>query len=365
MELKEYGFEKPELLVVTEKIYATKGKISDLKIELDCEQFHAKYIPVRQKRLSEQAGSNMLVLIPLTLFLLICLSLVIVGIVSHEPIMGLFMLAGVIGLVFGGYFEIKLLRTQIEMMRILKYSGKEEKALQYAKKKDVNTIQSDAITSREHMDMLTTQIEALESELSRLQERQNELLSHKISAQQRMREQGVMFDEKPDTLSDSGFRLKPGGMASLEVSELWEIYDKEERYLQSDLEQLNVNLQTINKRIVSIEEDFENSKKMLMFAGIIFVLMILFQAAFTGFGATVSSLLCLLISVAGVLYLDKKCTSNIVAHLIEIDSVFTQEYVFINNIEPAYRKRQVILRQMDEKQRELEEIKMKKDSLEV
>lgn len=371
MEIGGYGYEKPELLKIAEQLYACKGRKQDLELELDSEQFHQKYIPKRKKLMTEQVFSHLPVIIILTLVVSASIIAFVIAILDGgEGVQGNVMLIGYgMCLIFGGYADYKFILHEIHMIKLLRISTNKEKAIAYARKHDINTFQSDAAISKEKISLLEQEIAALDEEIASLTAQQQKILDEQKSREDILRKKGVLFDQKPQQTDDGDlpekkqtgkFSLKEESVGTQDAFRLHEFYSHEEQYINNYLLKLDGKLQRINKEITDIDDDFENVKKQLFFAVIIYLLIALIQSAFSGILSVVTSVLCIILSVVYILHFEGKCKRSILLYLVEHDSNLTKEYAFCNNMVPVRNKREELLQTIENYQKELAEIKKKK-----
>ncbi len=371
MILSDGGYEKSDLLKVTEEIYSIKGRIQDLQLALDDEKFHYKYISTRKNTATTQSLSRIMVIILLTFVSFLCLVIFIFGCIVKAPMFGLAMgFAG--GLMIAcGYVDVKLISEQIRVSRMLHHNFSNEKALRFASKKDMLTYQSDAIKSKEKIALLEEDIRVLSDKLAACMKKQAKLLEQKEKNEEFLKNIGVIVENSvpessmDDGRSSSGLSLKNRDDVGDNIQEMYEFYSQEENYMNRNLSHLNFELDQLNKRITAIEDKFEIVKQKLVVALVCFVVLIIIQGTFSGNGAALTAIICSFISLAIIFYLDKTCTGDVFLYLIEHDSKITSEYAFRNNIIPLYRKRSELLKIIETNKEELAEVKAKKDALDM
>lgn len=369
MEIGGYGYEKPELLSIAEKIYDYKSQKQDLELTLGSEHFHYSYIPKRKKLVEHEVVFRLLFIIPYTLLLVGALCVVISYMSDLEEMRqngsaGVILLFSVLLLVSGCYFDGKLLLREFRMLVLLYISRNPEQAMRFSKKYDINTFQSDEAKSKERIQMLESEIASLDEQIDKLIIRQNQLLAEKKQREDILRKKGILFDEDPNKPKQEGkFTLKEESMGTVDAQELHEFYLKEEQYVQNYLLQLDGKLQHINREITEIDENFENVKKKILISLVIYILVALVQSAFSGVLASITSMICLIGGFCYIFYLERKCKRPILLYLVEHDSSLTTEYAFCNGIVPVKQKREELLEKIEHYQKELVEIKKKKESI--
>lgn len=366
MEILEDSYEKSELLTVAEKIYEIKGRIQDLNLTLEDEKFHEKYISKRRTLAYTQSTSRICSIVILTVAIVISLGIFISCMSSKEPILGILM--GVAGgvAISCTYVDIKLIRQQIEIFPLLHYNFNNSKALRYSQKKEVVTFQSDEITSKKKIELLQEEIQQLSGNLAELENRQQTLLHEKKEREQFLKDKGILFE--PDEAANHQFgngklSLKKRDTYSDNIQELFELYSNEEKYVYHYLSRLKVQLDSINREIMSIDDNYDIARKKILISFIIFVLLIAIQSAFSGDMAKFFALCFSVISIFGIFYLDNTCSKPILFYYIEHEHKWAREYAFVNSVVPIKYKRQELLEVIERNEKELQEIKEKKDAL--
>lgn len=376
------GYQKSEALILAEKIYACKNEKKDLEWQLSSEEFHFKYIPVRKKRVTSQVVARIKYIVPLSIMLMASLILLIfesieikelrssgmaetMGGAQDMGFAGISMLFMVLFVFFGGYVFIKLfLLPEIQQVRLLWDSRDTEKAMQKAKLKGLNTFQKDYDESKRKIDYMKERIEQLTREIEELTKKQEEMLYHKQQAEERLRREGVLFDVKPDKTKNSGkFTLKEEDSSTADAAILYEYYQREEQYYSQYLMVLDARISQVNKELVGIEDEFEQTKKLLMFFGIGYLLLILVQQAFTGILATVTSILCIIVSVIVLIQLERRCAPAIIRYLVEEEKEFLSEYAFTHSMVPVKYRRMELLEEKKKCEDTIKDLKKQRENL--
>lgn len=353
MELGGYGFEKTELLKIAEEIYALKSRKQDLELSLSSEKFHYRYIPKRKDLVQSEVYSRILLIIPLTILVVASLYYVLRCVAQPGSADGMSVMVTMFILVFGGYATVRLWIREIRMFSLLWISLKPEKAARFSKKFDINTFQNDEEMSRNRIEMLEAEIAHINQRVLKLEEEQKHLMECKKKEEDFLKEKGVLYDNNPN----GKFSLREESIGMGDVHALHEFYLKEEQYTQNYLLQLEGNLQRINKQIVQIDEDFEQVKKIILFFIVGYVIMVLIQGAFSGLLASLTAIICFVVSLSVIFALEKKCAMPVILYLLEHDSSLVREYAFRNNMVPVHIKREELLEKMQYLKNELEDIK--------
>lgn len=363
METVGTTYEKSEIQVIAEQIYETKGKLQDLKLALEDEKFHAKYIPKRREMAYTQSASRMFYIIILSVIVIFC----VISFVSGEvagPAMGIFMIATGGIAIFCGYIDFILIRQQIAIQSLLHYSFREEKALRYSGEKEITTYQSDEIRSKKKIELLEEEIAQLSDKLENLESKKEKILRKKEETEQLLKEKGILIDPDLAKANLTGrLSLKQEDISSDNIQELFELYSGEEKYILQYLDRLSFRLEEINREIMSIEDNYEKAKTKIVLGVICFILLIIFQMLFSEKLEKLFVLIACIICIAGAFYLDKTCTRPILMYFVEHESKWTSDYAFINNLVPVRYKREELLEVIERNKIELKEIQDKKNAL--
>ena len=371
------GFQKSEALVLAEKIYACKCEIRDLEWELDDEEFHFRYVSKRKERVIKQTRARLVYIIPmgcmlvssiiLTVFLLLDLAVARESGEIHES-SAIMLLMTLLFIVFGGYFFVKfLLIPEISQLILLWNSRNTDRAMRKAREKGLNTFQKDYAESKCKIEYIKERISKLSDDLKGLIRKQEEILKYKEKAEERLRKENVLFDIKPGSDGkNSCFSLKKSTEPYVDLSELYEYYQKEKAYYCGYLEKLDVRLCQMNKELVDIEEQFGMAKKRILFFAVGYILVVIVQQVFTGILSSITALICLIVSVLVIINLESKCTPAIINYLVEEENELVKEYAFCHNKVPVKYKREEILEEKKKVEvfiKDLEEQQKKLDVL--
>ncbi len=371
MELGGYGFEKTELLKITEEIYELKGKKQAAELQLGSEQFHYEYIPKRKQLAEHEVVFKLLWIIPTSLLVLASLVIVVyfyfnTHLFKDNGPLGVLYLFAMLTLVFGGYTAFRLWKREIHMLTLLYISKNPERSSAYIEKHEIHTFQKDEMMSKKRIEMLEEEIASLSKRIEELTKKQEEILDHKNKTEELLKNHDVISDKQTDNGEKSGkFSLKQDSLANVNIQELFEYYSKEESYIKNHLRELDARLQQLNKSITKIDDDFEQAKRTCVLFGGIYIFIVLIQSVFTGYLASFTSLLCIIISLGLFFYVERKCKKPIILYLIENEKPVIQEYAFARNMLPVKFQRKEILDMMNGLQMTLDEIREKKKLLDA
>lgn len=364
METAGNPYEKSDILVIAEQIYEIKGKLQDLNLALEDEKFHARYIPKRRELAYTQSASRMFYIILLSAVVIICFIGFLIGACMGSDLgnFAIFLIPAGGVVIFGGYVDFKLIRQQMAIFPLLHLNFNEEKALRYSSKKNITTYQSDEIASKRKIALLESGIEQLSEKLGELEQKQQELICNKEEREALLKEKGILV-ENENKAEIGGLSLKQSDDFGDNIQELFELYSSEENYISKYLDRLLFRLEEINREIVSIEDNFQLAKRKILIGIICFFFLVVLQSVFNGGMEKLFVLFSSILSIFGMLYLDKTCSGAIVTYFVEHESKWTSEYAFLNNLVPVRYKREELLALIEQNQKELKEIKKKKDAL--
>lgn len=371
MELGDYGFEKSELLKIAEEIYEWKGRKRDLELTLHSERFHYKYIPKRKSLVEHEVIFRLLWIVPVTLLVAICFAFVMYALfhsdifVENGPVGVLLLFATLIAF-FGGYTAFRLWKREIHMITLLCVSNNPHKTNLFLKQHSIKTFQNDEAVSKERIEMLENEMEHIEQKILQLEERQKQLVKEKQSCEELLRNKGVLTDVKPIIAKSNGkLSLREDSMSRVDIQELYEYYSKEEQYTRNYLQEINIKLQQVNRQITKIDDEVEVVKKTCFLCVCVYLLLVIFQSMFSGWLGSLTSVLCIFITIAIVLYAEQKCKLPLIMYLVEHEHPMIQEYAFCHNMVPVRLKREEILETKKSLELALEDISEKKHALDA
>lgn len=369
MELGGYGFEKSELIKLAERIYELNGKKQQLELQLFSEEFHRKNIPKREDMTIRRILANLPIVIIFLLLSFMLLGLIILCIFAKQeykinyafPMLnvGLF-------LVFIAGAGWKLLKEEMQMLVLFVYSSNSDKAMRFVKKYGINTFQDDRIRCEDRIANLKVQIETIENQLKELEARQNEIINEKKKKEEVLKKYDVIKDDLKDNAASgtqSAFSLKNDDMDGADISELYEYYDKEENYARYVMKDYQFKLDSVDKEISMIDEDFNKVKKKIIIYLVVFLLAIIIQGAVPGIAGNVTSVLCLIVGLIAFFALERACSNSVVRYLVEQESPLVREYCLKNDIIPAKYRRQEIAAGLKNYEDAINTIKNKKKEL--
>ena len=144
-------------------------------------------------------------------------------------------------------------------------------------------------------------------------------------------------------MQNSKFNLKMDDAWTNDIQELDEYYRKEEAYLGQLLANVDRNIQLYNREITKIDSEFEQSKKLLLLAVIV----------------------CVIVSIISVIILENKCRIPIINYYVEQKSPLFEDYAFTHNMVPVAEKRQEYMECREKYEKELTEVKNKRKALDA
>ncbi len=343
MEVGGYGYIKPELVKIAEEIYAYRGKIKELEIELSEEEFHYGYISVRQNLVLHEVFFRLLFIIPITLLLPVTLSNT------------LWFFTGA----FLAYCDIRLIIREVKMLYLLIISVNIPFVSEFVKKYDLNSFQNDRDKTSERIRWIQMQIEDLEHKISDLGKKRREILEENRKQEEQ---------QKKERASEKGadkFKLKEAGVGIDDARRLYEYYLEEERYVNDRLIKLDGKMQHYDRELVEIEEEFQKVKKNIILFFIVFLIVIFVQSFFTNILYIITAILGSLGMIICIIYLERVCKAPVLKYLVEHDSKLTKEYAFLNNVIPVKNKRRELQEEIEYYRKELLDIKKKKAEIDI
>lgn len=343
------GYKKTDLLSVTEQIYNIKEKIQDLNRKLDYEKFHERYMPRKSEVAGRQWGTQVGFVAILGSIIVACIAVIMYCMNNMQPLLGIVL--GIASAMMIGCIRLIFLATKEKIGSPLQCQMELERV-------------------RSKIALLKEKISDLNFQLEELCQRQDALLAEKNYIQNVLEEKGIILkdaavDEAVRNKNGLTFSLKEETEGTDDLLELFELYSSEEKLLLQFNDRLQVQIDCYNKDIMGIEDDFSVAKQKIIFCVGLFVLMIIIQSIFVGTTEGISALICILLSVFVLVYIDRSCTQPILLYLIEHESDLTKEYAFCNNIVPIYKKREEVIKSLHENQKELQVIRQKKDALDA
>lgn len=345
MEIGGYGYEKPEYVRLAEQIYQCKNDKEALELELNNTRFHYKYIKKRKDLVRHEVILRLFYIIALAVFLYICMT-------------SFFIFATPFVL----YGEWKLITRECKMLFMLSYNWKPEHMKWIAEHFDIDTFQNDTIRTEKKIEALEGQIAVCENELQRLNQTREELIQKRQQQEDVLRKHGILYDTNPAKQNGKLSLKEEDGWVN-DIQELDEYYRKEEQYLKHLISHVDNTIERYNKEITEIDQQFDTAKKLLIFAAIIFVLIVVLQNALHGVAYTISSIVCVIISIIAILYLERRCKQPILAYLVEQNKPIVADYAFTHGLVPVAEKRREYIDNKEKYEKELVEVQKKRREL--
>jgi hypothetical protein len=130
-----------------------------------------------------------------------------------------------------------------------------------------------------------------------------------------------------------------------------------------NIDDLKVRLNNTNKSITKVNDDFERSKMVVVAYVICLFIVGLIGVFLKGGVLTIYSIVRLILAFIGLIFVDRYIKNPILFYLIENESSFVDEYVFVNDIVPYKIQRQNLIELIDDSEKELNDIRKKKREL--
>jgi predicted esterase YcpF (UPF0227 family) len=332
MEIGEYRYKKTELLKLSEEIYQYKGRKQQLELELFSEQFHRRYIPKRKEMLNRRVWNNRPILIVASILFLASLT-VIIPAFKYGRAPGFPLLISLLLFVFIPKNTYKMFIEQHKMKVKLKKSTNKEKAIRYAEKKDVDTLEVDDMKNKQRIEELVAEIEELDKKIEELENIRYEYVQEaKKKNTYDETWEATANKEKPENAA--GLNLKANFDDVFDIKELFAYYTTAENYVIKNIDDLNIRLKNVNKSITKVDDDFDHSKSIVLIYIVFLVVAGFSQLLFEGALLNVYCIARLIVSFAGLIFVDRYIKNPILFYLIENESSFVDEYVFVNDIVP-------------------------------
>lgn len=353
MQLGEYSYEKPELVLIAEKIYECKANKKNVQYNLDEEEHHYNNIMKSQSMSFAATFWLTFIAILLTVLDFVCLVAWMkrMDVMSNNPghkimifTMGLlYIILTVLSLIFW----IHAIRNLHEFMDMKKIVDGDKHNFHAEQKKSFQKIED-----------LKAQIEAIDQEINALlkrQEAQEKLLGEKVN---------LTDSGQGKSKTNAKFSIRAESMGEAEALEVIECYDMEIKFYKNEIQRINKEIGHIDRSIISVDEKYELAKKkMILFAGIFFIYAIL-QNLSTGELYTMLSVVGLIGSTIGIIYIEEASREPIINYLVEHEHKLVKDYVFRNNIISFGNRRKEMLEEIEQCTTEIQQIEYRKQIVE-
>lgn len=341
---------EPELVQLEKKIYERKYEKRLLETTLRNEEIRYKY-SVKRKEVTFRESFKLIVL---TIAIVLCLVWLILALLSGSGNLGFLVLFLGVVVVVGGKFCITRWPYEIERFRIHYFnrkngSGRGTKKPEYISEEQ---ILEGKISS------LRTQIEEIDNEIVALSMKQKEaetLLAEKLH-------------ETGDTSSANQtkykFTIREESLGEMEILEVIECYSREIQVLHSDIKQFEKEIESIDRKIISIDDSFEAAKLKVIVFTVIFVFYAILQNLFSGAIYTLLSVVGLLGSSIAILYITSRIQEPVTEYLIEHENKLTRDYALRNNVVTFARQRTEKMAEIERCGEEIKQIEHRRQIVE-
>lgn len=346
MNIGEYGFEKSDFLMISEEMYDLKCRKSRLELELSNTQFHYRYITKRKNLLMNRLF--------IYLACILADTYVIFAICNNPSMINLFLIL-LPFLLFGDY---KMAIKAFKMLLLLSNDldiGIVKKLIQIL---EVDTLQYDRTRTEEIIKEIQNEMQVCDNRYQKLLTRKQEMIQRK-----RQDELEQSRQDKDSNESKSSLMLKETDLWSNDIQVLDEYYRNQQSYLVRVISRIQTQIDICNKDITTIASEFQQAKKILCFAGIIFVLVVLIQSRFEGLLLKITSILCIIVSILVIMYLEKICKGPILRYMVEQENELISDYAFTHGMLPVSALREQYMDSLREYEKEIEEVKQKRREL--
>lgn len=375
MEIGQYGYQKSELLQVSEQIYELKSKKQQLELQLSSEEFHQKYIPRREDMIRARIRANLPLIIGLFLVFVFCVVLWVEFFMDYstnrqDGFYGVLLLGSGLFIILSIKYLYKLGKEESEMAIRFIYSRNPDKAMRLAEKYDIKTFQDDRIRTKAKLDNLKEQILVYDNDIHNLELRQQEIIDEKIK-----QEETIKNDAKEDKISKTNeikdtekngafsFSLKQRDEFTTDIRELDEYYSKEQDYVLMNIKDIDFKITALDKDIAGIDEEMQIVKKRITIFIVAFLIAAVIQGFIPGFVGGMYGLVCLIVSLIAIFSIERACRGPVIRYLVEKESELVAEYCFRNDVVPLKQKKKELQLIMKQQEEILEDIKRKKRAL--
>ncbi len=331
---------------IAEQLFSYKENKKLLELELSEEKLRKEYISKRKHLLWDEIIVRIVLIIVITLFGEMFMMY------SYYPF-GLF--PAMLCLFADAYLFVRIIKKLVFIF----VSSDIDFANRFAKKFNLDTIQQQQDDCIGKISLLETQIQKTDEMICKLKEKEKKLKAEKAERKNNFEKTEKLSEEVPSKYT-SKFSLKEKTEIYEDYSVLYEDYKKEEEYLNQNIIKLEGELTTLNKQIVDIDESFENIKKNIINALVIFIIMILISKLLSGIVGGIISLVFFTVCLVTLLYGEKHWKKPILMYLLEHDSALIADYAFCHNLYPLKNKRTELIEQIEEEKKELESIRKKR-----
>lgn len=350
MRQEEVMQSEPEVVQLEKKIYERKYEKRLLETTLRNEEIRYKYSAKRKEVTYRESFK----LIALTIAIVLCLVWLILALLSGSDNLGFLVLFLGVVVVIGGKFCITRWPYEIERFRIHYFnrkngSGRETEKPEYISEEQ---ILEGKISS------LRTQIEEIDNEIVALSMKQKEaetLLAEKLHE---------TSDTNDNDQTKYKFTIREESLGEMEILEVIECYSREIQVLKSDIHQYEKEIDNINRKIVSIDDNFEAAKWKVIVLTLFFILYAIAQNIFSGAIYTLLSVVGLLGWSIAILYITSRIQDPVTEYLIEHDNKLTRDYVFRNNVVTFARQRNEKLAEIERCGEEIKQIEYRRQIVE-
>lgn len=361
MEIGGYGFEKSELVTISEKLHEDRAKKQHLEIELSGEEFRRKYILRRENTSIVRIIANM----PLVLLFLFEIFVLVFCLCSLEYFSSILIIVIGLVIVYTGKFGWQLLKEEFHMLVMFLYNNNPEKSMRIAKKYGIDTFQNDKIKCAKIISDLRNQIDTIDEEIAGLEYRQKELIDYAKNRDNILRKHNVLYDVMPEGNNSSVKNtLSLRKEDSADVIQLYEYYDAEEKYLEYINRNIQSEFDVVNKELLLIDEDIELVKNRVITYLCGIVIAIIIQIVVPNVISDYMGPVFLIVGLGTFLELERKSRGAIIRYLIEQESTLVSDYCFRNDVKPVKYRKQEIFERIKQNEAMIDDIKRKKQALE-
>ncbi len=364
MQIDNMGFQKPEIVQVAEQLYGYKSKKKDLEFQLMNEEFMQKYVPKRKQRVRRENATKLLVIIPLVIVTVSACYYIydyIFRMMSGAEITkvdSVMLLVVMLYLGFGGIALIRLMISYLRNSLVMTNTAINPVAKFLCKILNIKNIKEDERINDDNMFVLRQQIEELTNKISFMERQYKETLK-KVQEEEKAKNE----EKKVEKREDGKFSLRLDARGSMDLRELFDMYEREEKLCRSALYDINTEIKLLDKRRAKIDEDFDRAKNFIMICLIPFIVFVVVQSMMFDTISKTTGVLCFCGGMLYYFWIESKCVKPFIDYWVEHEYHVVKNYVFYNSIVPLFAQRELIVEKRQQCEKELQDIINKKSAL--
>ncbi len=342
--MKEWKRKKEELGHIIEKRRKTQEEKEMLEFELMKEQFHLKHLPDRKKMVSSEASIRLFFLIPLTVFVVVCIILLIYAFSEINNMeegefisqaVAFAALIGLIGLTLGGYAMFRMWKQEASNISKFVTFGS------LLHNTDVDTFKEDEQKTLKRILSLQVKISDIEGDIDRLYEQQKELYIKLEQDENRLKNEGL-FDMKEPQKKTYSYQINEYRLTKGQIEEELRTIDKEINQIKNHIRELNEKDDDFAWQQKCIDAKYKKWTSDAKWLFVFFICIVMLQKLVELFSDVLTTLVAgvgMTVTLIGIYRLVRQYEDMLVPSLIENESDLVSTYVFQNSIVSVKQKR--------------------------